>query len=272
MFDCHIHMYTPENDPEKFCREFFAAGGEEAIIFSPPPPGFTALQQPYSGSERLNALNEFCRGRDFLHPFYWVHPLEDDAEEQVRAALAAGVEGFKFICTDYYPSNPRAMQLYRIIARHGKCMFFHSGILWDGKASGKYSRPLEFECMLEIPEVRFALAHVSWPWCDEAIALYGKFSNAFRTGKSRSEIFLDTTAGTPAIYRQEVLTKLYTVGYPVEDNLLFGSDNDTTAYDAATVNEWLQLDRKILTDLQLDRQVIDKYFKGNMRRFIVGGK
>lgn len=75
--------------------------------------------------------------------------------------------------------------------------------------SSQYNRPSEFEPLLEINGLKFSLAHISWPWCDELIAVYGKFLNAYAGNPDHSvEMFIDITPGTPPIYRQEVLTKL----------------------------------------------------------------
>ncbi len=118
------------------------------------------------------------------------------------------------------------------IANAGKPLLLHSGILYNGKASSRFNRPAEFEALLTIPGLRFALAHIGWPWCDGTIALFGHYSALFRPrGAQASEMFIDLTCGTPPIYRHEALTKLCTVGFDVWDHLLFGTDS-TAADDA----------------------------------------
>ena len=74
---------------------------------------------------------------------------------------------------------------------------------------------------------------MSWPWCDEMIAVYGK-SQAVRSMRSRpaAEMFIDTTPGTPVIYRREALTKMFTVGYAVEHNIFFGGDCRAQTYNS----------------------------------------
>lgn len=49
-------------------------------------------------------------------------------------------------------------------------LLFHSGIFIDGR-SGRFCRPSFFEAQREHPGVRVALAHLGWPWTDEAIAV-----------------------------------------------------------------------------------------------------
>ena len=58
------------------------------------------------------------------------------------------------------------MKVYNEIAKHEKPVLFHSGILWDGLNSSSTTSP-RFEALLEVNGLKFALAHVSWPWHDE---------------------------------------------------------------------------------------------------------
>ena len=103
--------------------------------------------------------------------------------------------------------------------------------------------------------LRFALAHVSWPWVDECLAVYGKFLNALTRRRELSvEMFIDTTPGTPRIYRQEVLTKLMTIGYDVEHNILFGTD--CVARGAPFVG------LGFARDTSENRHVVDQVFPG----------
>ena len=74
--------------------------------------------------------------------------------------------------------------------------------MWDGKPSGPYNRPVGFESLLEVQGLRFCMAHVSWPWCDELVAVYGKVLNGYTNRRDLTvEMFVDITPGTPPIYR-----------------------------------------------------------------------
>ena len=119
-----------------------------------------------------------------------------------------------------------------------------------------------------MPGLRFALAHIGWPWCDELIAVYGKFLNALGRNRSTVEMFVDITPGTPPIYRQRALTDLFTVGYDVADNVIFGSDCHAPGYNVQWAREWLQRDEEILTSIGLGQDVLDKVRGGNLRRFL----
>ena len=270
MIDLHVHidLNSLKIDREPFITNIKECGFESAVLISVPPPGFLPCGEDFSFSERLNNLLEWCG--DEFHPFFWIDPIADDSEEQVDKAVAAGVTGFKVICDRFFPSNIRAMNIFKLIASHNKPLLFHSGILWDGKPSSKYNRPAEFECLLDIPRLRFALAHISWPWYDEAIAVFGKFLNAReRNPASSSEMFIDTTPGTPKYYRRDALTKLFTI-YDVSENVLLGSDNLVTSYNSNWIDDWLKCDMEILREIGVDQKTVDNYTGDNALRFFNG--
>jgi len=173
------------------------------------------------------------------------------------------------ICDRYFPGDRKALKVFKCIARAGKPILFHSGILWDGKPSSRYNKPSEFEALLEVKGLRFALAHISWPWCDELIAVYGKFLNAQGSDANpAAEMFIDITPGTPPIYREEALTRLFSVGYDIDHNVIFGSDSCTNGYNARWVKEWLSRDRKIFRKIGLGKKTIDAVYAGNLMRFV----
>jgi predicted TIM-barrel fold metal-dependent hydrolase len=161
------------------------------------------------------------------------------------------------------------MDIWRKIAAAGKPMLFHSGILWDGTVSSKYCRPVEFEAMLDVPKLRFALAHISWPWVDECLAVYGKFQQALAKRPELScEMFIDCTPGTPPIYRKEALTKIWTIGYMLENNVLFGTDGGNRHYPREWKATRLAIDDAIYDELALKPEIRQKIYHGNLLRWL----
>lgn len=269
--DGHIHIRDGEIDSKGFLRRLEESGFGGGLILSihPASASFPEIGKCTPSSERLDNLIEWTSISENLFPFFWIDPLENDAIEQVDLAVEKGVMGFKVICNNYYPSDERAMDVFRAIADKQKPLLFHSGILWDGRPTSKYNRPVEFETLLDIAKLKFSLAHVAWPWFDELIAVYGKFQNAYsRNPESSCEMFIDLSPGTPVIYRKEVLTILLTVGYDIENNLVFGSDSFTNDYNIQWSQQWINCDDSIYDEIGVSQKIKNKIYKDNLRRFV----
>lgn len=264
MLDGHIHLQKHAEDYTSFYNRLDQAGVTGGVLLSL-PPGRRSESTGVSAKERIGGVIECAAGHPGLYPFFWIDPIGENAASEVALAVDAGIKGFKVICSDFYPGDSRALETYRAIAATGRPVLFHSGILWDGVHSSKYNRPAEFEALIDIEGLRFSLAHISWPWCDELIAVYGKFLAA--RGK-KVEMFIDTTPGTPRIYRREALTKLFTVGYDVEHNVIFGSDCSAPDYNSPWTVEWAGRDSAILKELGLSDSVETQVFGGNLERFL----
>lgn len=270
ILDGHIHIENNDMDRDTFLERLKTAGVDGGVLLSLPPDSFASFNSgKHTPIERLENLFKWVGGNPNLYPFYWIDPLEADAQDQVKLASEYGVKGFKVICDRFYPGDEKAIKVFKAIANVNKPILFHSGILWDGKASSSYNRPSAFEPLLNIDGLKFSLAHVSWPWYDENIAVYGKFLNAYSKRPDLSvEMFIDITPGTPPIYRREVLAKLFTVGYDIENNVIFGTDSYANNYNCKWVTEWIERDNKIYKELSLKDETINNVYSENLLRFL----
>jgi len=272
ILDGHIHINPGRPNPGRLLERIQAAGVSGGVLISLAPPCFGGSDESRPAEERLDNLLAWTAEHETLHPFFWIDPTEDGALEQVARSVGRGVAGFKVICSHHAPGDVRAMPVYAAIAEAARPILFHSGILWDGRPSSHNCRPVGFEALLEVPGLRFALAHIGWPWCDELIAVYGKFRMACRMRPELSvEMFIDTTPGTPPIYRRDVLTRLLTVGYEVGANVLFGTDCVTGDYDQQWAREWIDRDQEIFRSLDPGGEVQDQIFATNLQRFLNPG-
>lgn len=273
IFDGHIHALHTRPEPERLLAQMAQVGISGGCVFSNAPriPGDmegTLFGEGTDFETRMEELRGWTEGyEDRLFPILWVHPDEENVMEKLDMAVQAGVCGFKMICNNFYVYEEKCMRLLRRMAQLGKPVIFHSGILWDGGVSSKYNRPLYWEALRDIPGLRFSLAHCSWPWIDECVALYGKFLNAHIRGNS-AEMFFDITPGTPRIYRQELLTKLYTIGYDVGGNILYGTDSYTYNYPQGWVSSWLETDEEILLELGISKENQQRLYHDNLMRFL----
>ena len=267
VFDMHIHANASTPCPEQIIRQMEDAGVWGGCIFSNHPEEAEDLGG-YDFDTRLKQVLDWCRGyEDRLFPVLWIHPNEENIIEKINIAVEAGIAAFKIICDNFYVYEERCMRMIREIARLGKPIMFHTGILWDGAVSSDYNRPIYWEHLLNVEGLKFSLAHCAWPWNDEVIAMYGKFLHAQRTGK-HVEMFFDTTPGTPEVYRKEHYTRLFYTGYETGDNVMFGTDSNADQYNKDWAAGWLKIEEKILDDLGVSHKVRQKIYHDNLLRFL----
>ena len=267
IFDMHIHSRNKGTNPERLLAEMAAAGVYGGCVFS----NAADRENPASGTDfesRMKEIADWTRGyEDRLFPVIRIHPYEDGIMEKSHMAHEAGAAAYKMICSDFYVYEDGCMRVLSEIAALGKPVIFHTGILWDGKVSSSYNRPLNWEALLYIEGIRFSMGHCSWPWHDECIALYGKFLHAKGSGKN-VDMFFDITPGTPKIYREELLTKLLTVGYYVPDSIMFGTDCNALPYNSAWTKRWLTIDNAIYDKLGVGPNLRRKIYGENLMRFL----
>lgn len=270
IFDTHVHIDSKPVYQADYLRGMDIAGVDRTAMFSEEPDrgALSGSALARFNAARLGKLLQWTKGTDRLVPVHYVNVIEADAVAQVDAALDAGVAGFKVICSNHYPDDPRAMPVYEHIARAGKPILFHSGILWDWGANASYNRPGNFECMLLVPGLRFALAHISWPWCDELVAVYGKFiAMRYSPQFTGQQLYIDLTPGTPDIYRRDALRKLLTVGYDdMESRMLFGSDGFTDG-QLPEIGQMVRSDKAIYDELNVPEDVQQGFFYRNAMTF-----
>ena len=159
--------------------------------------------------------------RDRLYGFAVINPLHEDAVEMCRQAIESWqLRGLKMVPSGWYPYDDCAHRVFEYAAQCGIPILFHSGIFIDGK-SGRYCRPVFFEAVREHPGLRASLAHLGWPWCDEANAV-GLIDLINGVPIDESQFRFDISFGPPPVYRQAVLKNALEVLTP--GLLQFGSD------------------------------------------------
>ena len=271
IFDSHIHARLQQPNPEEILEKMAKAGVYGGCIFSNKPnnPIEEKYRTVHSFWERMNEVLTWTKGyEDRLFPVIWIHPDEENLIENLHMAKEKGICAFKMCCNDYYVYEEKSMKVLREIAKLNMPVFFHSGILWgEGAASSKYNKPLNWEPLLAIEGLRFSMGHCSWPWIDECIAMYGEFLNAL-INRNTAEMFFDITPGTPKIYREELLTKLYTIGYDVGNNIFFGTDANASGYNWNWTADWLETDGKIFDKLGVSYENRQKLYYDNLLRFL----
>ena len=271
IYDMHVHIDRRGCDRQKLFERMDEAGVYGASLFSLPTEDSTAPFEKAPYRERLKSLKEWTDGEERLIPVLWVSPFEKNAADMVRDAAEEGVRAFKIMCDTFPVYCDESMRLLETIEETGRPAIFHSGILWSGTDTSVNNRPVNWEALMDLHKLKFSMGHCSWPWHDECIAVYGKFLNSYLTRRLSAEMFFDLTPGTPPIYRRELLTKLFTVGYDVENNLMFGTDSVAADYDPDWVTGWIARDNGIYDELGVTEKQREKIYRENFMRFLSGG-
>lgn len=221
LIDAHLHLSGRESTRDVLVS-LDDARIDIAVLLAP------FLTDPYRIDDResLRAgnrhLSELVRGNpDRLIGFAVVNPLHPEAPDDLEEAVSrGGVRGLKLVPTGWYPYDDCAHKVYERANALGLPILFHSGIFIDGR-SGRFCRPTFYEAVREHSGLKVTLAHLGWPWCDEANAV-GLIDLINGIRSDDSQFRFDISFGPPPIYRREVLRKALDVLGP--GLIQFGSD------------------------------------------------
>lgn len=286
--DCHVHSSGNESI-DTVLKGMDKARLDKAVVFSPYPsfsPEMVGRSTPTTGvtrhlgfsypevtSEKQREAVEFIsrlqkEAPDRIIGFIWLEPRLKDAVQILEWAITSKeLKGVKMIPDHWYPYDEFMYPIYGKIEELEVPVLFHSGILFGFKDSSRFCRPVNYEVLISFPKLRFALAHISWPWVDECIALWGRFRAAIRERGEKAEVqmFIDITPGTPLIYRRESLQKL--IAYGAEDYMLFGTD--CSAGNLSYARYHIERDIAILRqEIGVSEATVNKILGGNALKFL----
>ena len=170
---------------------------------------------------------------DVLIPFASVDPhLGRAAVREVhRLVDEQGVRGFKFYPTvqAFHPNDRMAYPVYEAIAEHGLVALFHTGQTGIGAGAPggagirlKYSNPMAVDDVAaDFPGLPIVLAHPSFPWQDEALAV----------ATHKPQVHIDLSGWSPKYFPDQLVRYANTL---LADKVLFGSD-----FPMITPDRWL---------------------------------
>jgi uncharacterized protein len=177
---------------------------------------------------------EACaRNADVLIPFASVDPWNGRAAVKAARRLVADhkIRGFKFhpSLQAFHPNDPMAYPLYEALQELGMVALFHSGqtgigagVRGGGGIRLKYANPLALDDVAaDFPDLRIVIAHPSFPWQDEALAV----------ATHKPLVYIDLSGWSPKYFPPQLVRYANTL---LKDKVLFGSD-----YPAITPDRWL---------------------------------
>jgi hypothetical protein len=170
---------------------------------------------------------------DIMIPFASIDPAKGKvgAREARRLIRDFGIRGFKFHPTmqGFYPNDRSAYVLYEAIAEAGAIALFHTGQTGVGAGMHggmgmklNYSNPIYLDDVAaDFPDMRIILAHPSFPWQEEALAV----------ATHKPNVYIDLSGWSPKYFPPILVQYANTL---LKQKMLFGSD-----WPAITPDRWL---------------------------------
>lgn len=149
-----------------------------------------------------------------------------------RCATELGLRGLKFHPQQqrFYPNDQRFYPLWETAQRLGLAVLFHTGTtgVGVGRPGGggiklKYARPIPYldDVAADFPELTIIMAHPSFPWQEEQLAMLVHKTN----------VYMDLSGWSPKYFSPLLVQYANTLA---QDKVMFGSD-----YPVISPERWL---------------------------------
>jgi hypothetical protein len=219
---------SPEQPTAQEVADYYRERRMAAVVFNVDDEA--GMGRRRLGNDEVLAAAE--ANPDVLIPFGSVDPHKGKlGVREARELIERGVRGFKFHpnIQAFSPDDRAFYPLYETIAEAGLIALFHSGTtgIGAGMPGGggvklKYSNPmLVDDVAADLPELDIILAHPSFPWQEEALAI----------ATHKPNVYIDLSGWSPK-YFPEILVQY--INTRLKDKMLFGSD-----YPLITPDRWL---------------------------------
>jgi hypothetical protein len=172
------------------------------------------------------------------------------AVASVHSVARDGLLGLKFhpSAQQFSPSDPEFLPIFEAAAEENLIVLSHTGFtgLGAGTPGGlgirhRYANPMHLDDIAAtFPDLQIIMAHPSWPWQTEALAV----------ARHKTNVWIELSGWSPKYLSQELLDA---VRGPLADRTLFGTD-----FPFITPEKWLRdwetlempedLSRRILHD------------------------
>ena len=247
--DVHVHAERNADEPQDPVTEELLAAASSYFGSAPNQPTaqdvaayyrernilavvFTVDDEAGMGRKRLGnaeVLEAARNNPDVMIPFASVDPHKGKlGVREAREWIEQGARGFKFHPNTqaFWPQDRAFYPLYEVIAEAGLIALFHSGTtgIGAGMPGGggvhlKYSNPMCVDDVAaDFPELKIILAHPSFPWQEEALAV----------AVHKPNVYIDLSGWSPK-YFPEILVQY--INTRLKTKMLFGSDFPLIAPD-----------------------------------------
>jgi predicted TIM-barrel fold metal-dependent hydrolase len=251
--DVHVHAERNHDEPQDPVTTEVLAAAARYFGGHPPQPTaqevadhyrernmlavvFTVDDEAGMGRKRIGNAEVLETARanpDVLIPFASVDPHKGKlGVREARELIEQGARGFKFHpnIQRFWPNDTEYYPLYEVIAEAGLIALFHSGTtgIGAGMPGGggvrlKYSNPMAVDDVAaDFPDLDIILAHPSFPWQDEALAI----------AVHKPNVYIDLSGWAPKYFPANLIQYTNT---QLRHKMLFGSD-----YPLLTPDRWLK--------------------------------
>jgi predicted TIM-barrel fold metal-dependent hydrolase len=158
---------------------------------------------------------------------------EPALHEARRCAQDLGMKGLKLMPNmgRFFPNDEQFYPLWELAQKLGLILLIHTGTtgVGAGHPGGggiklKYSRPIPYidDLAADFPELKIIMAHPSWPWQEEQLAMLVHKPN----------VYMDLSGWSPKYFQPSLVQYANTLA---QDKVLFGSD-----YPVIRPERWLK--------------------------------
>ena len=250
--DVHVHAERNAAEPQDPVTEELLAAASSYFGSAPNQPTaqdvadyyrernilavvFTVDDEAGMGRRRLGnqeVLDAARANPDVMIPFASVDPHKGKlGVREAREWIEQGARGFKFHPNTqaFWPNDRAFYPLYEVIAEAGLIALFHSGTtgIGAGMPGGggvllKYSNPMCVDDVAaDFPGLKIILAHPSFPWQEEALAI----------AVHKPNVYIDLSGWSPKYFPPILVQYINT---RLKNKMLFGSD-----FPLITPDRWL---------------------------------
>lgn len=264
IWDCHLHAVGGETAAD-ILKQMDQAGLTRVSLFSYFPEGHVEACAPVAREKLRTSIDHAAALQaadpERIYGLFWADPRSEGILEEIEYALVdRGLHGIKMIPDHWSACDEFMFPIYEKVRELGKIIHFHSGILYAFGDSSRFCRPALFEALINFPGLKFALAHISWPWTDECLAVFGHFASAAAARGNESGMWIDTCRGTPDAWRQDALAKA--VGFCGTKRLMYGTDT-VPAHLGTNAPEHVRKDVALLRDaIGVSEAQMEEFFWG----------
>jgi predicted TIM-barrel fold metal-dependent hydrolase len=237
IFDQHMDKYFKEMKRPTIAEvaQHYRERKMAAVIFT--VDSESELGQTRVANEEVAEMA--AENNDVLIPFASIDPHKGKmgVREAIRMIEEFGVRGFKFHPTSqgFYPNDKSAYPYYEVIQDAGLPALFHTGTTGAGAGAPgglglrlKYSNPIYLDDVAaDFPNLTIVMAHPSFPWQDEALAI----------AMHKHTCYIDLSGWSPKYFPANLVQYANTL---LKDRVLFGSD-----YPVMAPESWIQAFEKL---------------------------